>query len=112
MSRAAACRLQRGKASCAEGVLVQGLGLGPCEVATGGEDGAVRVWDTRQRDAPVAGFAPEGEDKVATAAAPALDAHSSLGLPYQPMPVDDDGIAFIFKLKLKLSYSNFKLKFS
>lgn len=43
-------------------------GLGPPEVATGGEDGAVRVWDTRQRDAPVAAFSPADADKVAPTA--------------------------------------------
>lgn len=43
-------------------------GVGPPEVATGGEDGAVRVWDTRQRHAPVAAFAPADADKVAPTA--------------------------------------------
>lgn len=39
-------------------------GSGPPEVATGGRDGAVRVWDTRQHDAPVAAFLPEAASKV------------------------------------------------
>jgi hypothetical protein len=33
-------------------------GYGPPEIATGGGDGAVRVWDVRQPDAPVAAFEP------------------------------------------------------
>jgi hypothetical protein len=33
-------------------------------VATGGRDGAVRVWDTRQHDAPVAAFLPKAASKV------------------------------------------------
>lgn len=33
-------------------------GYGPPEIATGGRDGAVRVWDVRQADAPVAAFEP------------------------------------------------------
>ena len=33
-------------------------------MATGGRDGAVRVWDTRQHDAPVAAFLPKAASKV------------------------------------------------
>lgn len=37
-------------------------GYGAPEIATCGRDGAVRVWDVRQRDAPVAAFEPaEGQ---------------------------------------------------
>lgn len=50
-------------ASSLDVILLQG-GTGPPEVATGGRDGAVRVWDTRQHDAPVAAFLPQAADKV------------------------------------------------
>ena len=33
-------------------------------MATGGCDGAVRVWDTRQRNSPVAAFLPGDKDMV------------------------------------------------
>ncbi len=41
-------------------------GTGPPEVVTGGIDGAVRIWDMRQHDAPVAAFLPQDADKVAS----------------------------------------------
>ena len=46
--------------------MVQVSGHGPPEVVTGGSDGAVRVWDVRQPDSPVAAFPAEatGPDKV------------------------------------------------
>eukprot|EP00891_Asterochloris_glomerata_P000233 jgi/Astpho2/233/fgenesh1_pm.00010_%23_7_t len=37
---------------------------GPPEVATCGRDGAVRVWDVRQQDAPVAAFEPAPGEEV------------------------------------------------
>lgn len=45
---------------------MQAAGGGPPELATAGRDGAVRVWDVRQPDAPVAEFsaADHGADKV------------------------------------------------
>lgn len=52
-------------------------GGGPPEVATGGEDGAVRIWDTRQRDASVAAFAPATADQVVLACAQHLPAARS-----------------------------------
>ena len=36
----------------------QAKGYGAPELVTSGRDGAVRVWDVRQRDAPVACFEP------------------------------------------------------
>lgn len=46
--------------------MVQVTGGGPPELVTGGGDGAVRVWDVRQPDAPVAAFPPDatGTEKV------------------------------------------------
>lgn len=41
------------------GSVGQTVGHGPPEVVTGGRDGAVRVWDVRQADAPVASFPAE-----------------------------------------------------
>ncbi|KAI9144023.1 WD repeat-containing protein 92-like protein [Paraphysoderma sedebokerense] len=40
------------------------LNTGPPEIVTGGRDGAVKVWDTRQRDKPVANIAPEKGEEV------------------------------------------------
>ncbi|KAK9804057.1 hypothetical protein WJX73_000030 [Symbiochloris irregularis] len=37
---------------------------GPPEVATGGRDGCVRVWDARQQDAPVVAFEPDSGSQV------------------------------------------------
>lgn len=47
-------------------IVVQVTGKGPPELVTGGGDGAVRVWDVRQPDAPVAAFPPDatGTEKV------------------------------------------------
>lgn len=42
---------------------------GPPEVATCGRDGAVRVWDVRQQDAPVAAFEPAPGEEVGCAPA-------------------------------------------
>lgn len=44
--------------------LLQALGYGPPELVTCGRDGCVRVWDVRQRDAPVAAFEPAGSDNI------------------------------------------------
>jgi WD40 repeat protein len=35
---------------------MQVSGIGPPEMVTGGRDGAVRVWDVRQPNRPVAAF--------------------------------------------------------
>lgn len=44
---------------------MQAAYTGPPELATAGGDGAVRVWDVRQPEAPVAEFsAGQGADKV------------------------------------------------
>lgn len=42
----------------------QTRGYGPPELATCGRDGCVRVWDTRQPDAPVAAFEPADKDNI------------------------------------------------
>ena len=44
--------------------MMQASGCGAAELATCGRDGAVRVWDTRQADTPVAAFEPSGADEV------------------------------------------------
>ncbi|XP_076809462.1 dynein axonemal assembly factor 10-like [Clavelina lepadiformis] len=47
-----------------DGVGGMGVGEGAPELVTGSRDGAVKVWDVRQRDAPVACMEPEdGEDR-------------------------------------------------
>ena len=48
---------------------LQAEGCGPPEVATCGRDGAVRVWDVRQQDAPVAAFEPAPGEEVGCAPA-------------------------------------------
>ena len=48
---------------------LQAEGCGPPEVATCGRDGAVRVWDVRQQDAPVAAFEPAPGEEVGYAPA-------------------------------------------
>ncbi|GBM67886.1 WD repeat-containing protein 92 [Araneus ventricosus] len=41
-----------------------GVGAGAPEIVTGSKDGAVKVWDCRQKDLPVATMEPEaGQDK-------------------------------------------------
>ncbi|CAL1300754.1 unnamed protein product [Larinioides sclopetarius] len=41
-----------------------GIGAGAPEIVTGSKDGAVKVWDSRQKDLPVATMEPEaGQDK-------------------------------------------------
>ncbi|GMH42793.1 hypothetical protein BSKO_10712 [Bryopsis sp. KO-2023] len=40
----------------------QTRGYGPPEIASCGRDGCVRVWDVRQKDAPVAAFEPSEKD--------------------------------------------------
>lgn len=41
-----------------------GIGGGAPEIVTGSRDGSVKVWDTRQKDAPVATMEPaEGETR-------------------------------------------------
>ena len=48
-----------------QALCMQGAGGGPPELATAGGNGAVRVWDVRQPEAPVAEFgAAQGADKV------------------------------------------------
>eukprot|EP00050_Salpingoeca_kvevrii_P003342 m.222744 g.222744 ORF g.222744 m.222744 type:complete len:356 (+) comp10814_c0_seq40:312-1379(+) len=42
-----------------DGVGGLGIGGGAPEIVTGGRDGAVRIWDTRQRDDPVADISPD-----------------------------------------------------
>jgi WD40 repeat protein len=42
----------------------QAFGYGPPELVTCGRDGCVRVWDVRQRDAPVAAFEPADDNNV------------------------------------------------
>ncbi len=49
---------------CVTEYTVQVDGKGPPELVTGGGDGAVRVWDVRQPDAPVAAFPPTATEKV------------------------------------------------
>ncbi|KAJ1557079.1 WD repeat-containing protein 92 [Cladochytrium tenue] len=44
--------------NCVDGTGGVGVRCGPPEIATGGRDGAVRVWDVRQKDKPVADMAP------------------------------------------------------
>jgi hypothetical protein len=44
--------------NAADGFGGRAAGYGPPEIATAGRDGAVRVWDVRQADAPVAAFEP------------------------------------------------------
>ncbi|KAI9366754.1 WD40-repeat-containing domain protein [Zopfochytrium polystomum] len=44
--------------NCIDGAGGVGVKTGPPEVATGGRDGVVKVWDVRQKDAPVASIAP------------------------------------------------------
>ena len=39
-------------------------GYGPPELATGGKDGCVRVWDIRQPATAVAAFEPAASDQV------------------------------------------------
>ncbi|KAL2919813.1 hypothetical protein HK105_200730 [Polyrhizophydium stewartii] len=53
--------------SCIDGCGGTGVQTGPPELATGSRDGAVKIWDVRQRDKPVAKIAPgEGEPAVDT----------------------------------------------
>ena len=42
---------------------LQAKGYGAPELVTCGRDGCVRVWDVRQKDAPVAAFEPGAADK-------------------------------------------------
>ncbi|XP_053568083.1 dynein axonemal assembly factor 10 [Bombina bombina] len=50
--------------NCIDGVGGLGIGDGAPEIVTGSRDGTVKVWDTRQKDTPVANMEPvEGETK-------------------------------------------------
>ena len=40
------------------------VGAGAPELVTGSRDGSVKVWDPRQRDAPVADFSPDADGEV------------------------------------------------
>ena len=55
-----ACELMPGLA-CS---MLQDGEHGPPEVVTGGLDGCVRVWDARQKEAPVAAFEPSEGSQV------------------------------------------------
>lgn len=49
--------------NCIDGVGGLGIGEGAPEIVTGSRDGAVKVWDPRQKDEPVANMSPaEGQD--------------------------------------------------
>lgn len=45
--------------NCIDGCGGLGIGYGAPEIATGGRDGAVKIWDPRQRDVPVASLEPK-----------------------------------------------------
>lgn len=45
--------------NCIDGVGGMCVGSGAPEIATGGRDGVVNIWDTRQKEKPVAVIAPE-----------------------------------------------------
>ena len=50
--------------NCIDGVGGLGIGEGAPEIATGSRDGAVKIWDPRQKNDPVATMEPgEGETK-------------------------------------------------
>jgi hypothetical protein len=46
----------------------QARGYGPPEIVTCGRDGAVRMWDVRQQDAPTAAFEPADTNHIRCAA--------------------------------------------
>jgi len=45
--------------NCIDGCGGAGVANGPPEIATGSRDGAIRIWDTRQRERAVANIAPK-----------------------------------------------------
>jgi len=50
-----------GVVNCIDGCVGSSAGPGSPEIVTGGRDGAVRVWDTRKKDAPVCAFVGSSE---------------------------------------------------
>jgi WD40 repeat protein len=52
-------KAHHGMINCIDGCGGLGIGYGAPEIATGGRDGAVKIWDPRQRDAPVASLEPK-----------------------------------------------------
>lgn len=50
--------------NCIDGCGGLGIGGGAPEIVTGGRDGCVKVWDVRQKEAPVANIAPEAGSEV------------------------------------------------
>ncbi|KAJ3088171.1 hypothetical protein HK102_009399 [Quaeritorhiza haematococci] len=50
--------------NCIDGCGGIGVQSGPPEIATGSRDGMVKIWDTRQKDKPVAKIGPKDNEEV------------------------------------------------